>query len=148
MQPKGSLTFPTKSIFELFCFTDSTFPGDEDLQAEENRTLWNTIVNIGVVAVTKRSIDEIIAQYLYTTRLPQVYLKEDGAHECAVKRKVLLDVWFECIAARLNSDCAHEDKLGIPRSEGSVLLTGKHFAPQCGHIDLEITTHDRCPDLS
>lgn len=70
-------------------------------------------------------------------------LRKDIACCWVAKRRALLDVWFEWIAARPHLDVAQYDKLQVPHSRGLNLLTEKHCEPQCRHNDFEAVTSDR-----
>lgn len=85
-QLKARSTFPMENLLELFRFIQSTLPGEEVLRAEERRTLWNPIVNTGIAAVDKPSINEGIACYLSTIPLLQEYLKEEDASVWVAKK--------------------------------------------------------------
>lgn len=88
----------------------------------------NAIVNIEVAAMDKRSIFEGIVWYTLATRLLHDYLKEDACVWVATK-KALLEVWLGWIAVLLNLGGANDEKLRMQRSEGRIVLFGRHCAP-------------------
>lgn len=68
-QLRGAFTFHTENISEQFRFIQLSFPSEEAICTEGDRTLWNLTVNAGAVAVAKRCIDKGIVRYTSTTRL-------------------------------------------------------------------------------
>lgn len=89
-----------------------------------------------LTTVNKHNIDEGSARYESATRLLHDYLEGDGARVWVPKKRALLSL-----------DAAYDDKLWMSRSGGRYLLTAKHWAPKCGHIDFKPVTRDRCPGI-
>lgn len=63
-----------------------------------------------------------------------------------MKRRELIDVRFERIAAPLSLDATYGDKLWMPRyRDHFFLLPRKHYVPRCGHYDFKPVSPDSCP---
>lgn len=132
-------------FWSCFAWCFPPFFGEEAHREEENLTLCSLIGNGSVAALDKCKIGEDIALLMSTTRPLQDYLKEEGARVWVVKRRSLLDVSLEWIAALLSLNAAYNDKLWMPRFRGCFSLTEKHCAQQCGHNEFEPATPDWCP---
>lgn len=72
---------------------------------------WNTIVNVVVIIVNKRSVCDGNGCYLSTIRVHVDYLEHKGARVTFVIRKPFFDVCLGWISARLNLDGPYDNKL-------------------------------------
>lgn len=103
---------------------------------------WNPIVIASVVTANKRSITEGFERTSYPTRLSQTYFDEDDALLWVAKRRAVLYIWLGCIAVLINLDGTKNNKLWMPHSKGSVLITGRRFAARCWHNGFKTVSYD------
>lgn len=85
----------------------STFNTEDTLRDKSSRTLKKYIFRARLEEPFKQNIDNGIARYIFTKRLIQNFLEEDGACVCITKRKALLYASLGWLATLRNLDSAY-----------------------------------------
>ena len=113
------------------------FPGEDALQSEDMRTIWNPIFNAG--ARDEKDREKGIGRFI-TTNLGVTKWEEMPNLVWAAEKRALLDLRIGAIAAamRLGKEKQGEDAMTIPVSGGRFLYTGKGCPRQVLHTDFEV----------
>lgn len=69
--------FYTMTCEQLDVFMAGTLPGEEVLKKEQERVLWNPILNSAVKSIKKPNYDSVVAQRTLIKRLFTWYMKGD-----------------------------------------------------------------------
>ena len=114
-----------------------SFPGEEALRDEGNRTLWNPIIN-----TTSDDADRAkgVGRFITTLEGVAVHLEQNVDLLWVVRKRALLDVRLcqIAVAMGLDKDDATRnglDLMAIPKTGGRFLLTGKGCQRQYLHTD-------------
>lgn len=118
----------------LYDAVHKTFPGEDILQDENERTEWNPIINSDSDRKDRQQRDRGIARYISTNHLLTKTL-ENKDNSYIAERRAYLDVWLGIILGQLNTDQNGKYKVYFPRTGGRWLITGLDCDVQVGHND-------------
>lgn len=133
----GTDVFMEHSLEQLFTAVQDTFPGEEVVARNENeeRLLWNPIVNIGNGTRDRNNNDCGRSRFSSTEKLLEDKLGNSDENNWFAPRRSALDVWIGWLLALLNLDSDGERGAQVPRTGGRFLLTGEGCPDQTGHND-------------
>lgn len=125
-------------IKALWAFVHKSFPGEDTLRDEANRSHWSPIVNVGVERRDEQDRNHGIGRYTTTWSFLMQYMESSEERRVLAKHRALLDVWLGWLGALLNLDKNGTEPVTMPSTGGRFLRTGKGCPPQCGHNDFAV----------
>lgn len=92
----------------------STFPGEEDLNAEMSFPLWNPLSNYNVYNLDCCVYDAGVSQYCSTKKLFMDYL-DKGEHEALSQVRAAMDARLRWLVVAPPLDQGYPDQVCLPK---------------------------------
>ena len=123
---------------QLFDFFMTTFPGEEALKLQENRELWNPIVNQGHENGDMDKQDKGIGRFMSQRKLMMEHLEKSSENVWVARSKCALDMWIGFITTVLCIRVGTNGESFLSKTGGRLLLTGKGCPRQNPHNDFPV----------
>lgn len=137
-----------RTVQEMFEKFESTFPGEDALKDESNRTLWSPIINEGEEDGDVNMRNSGRARFSSTRFLLVDHVEGKESLQWVSERRAILDAWLGQLAVLLGLNKYQGARMSSPRTGGRFLITGKGCPRQAAHNDFQVPERaqkNRCP---
>ena len=127
-------------IGKLADYFASTFPGEDALRDEENRTLWSPIIN---TVTDEADRGKGVGRFITTLEGIAAHLEQDENLGWVVRKRAFLDARLGQLVVAMGLDKVGSSSFGVeamavPKTGGRFLLTGKGCQRQYLHTDFAV----------